>query len=150
MKNVNSTSVKTSINGTQIRIEFKIPDVQILSPEYTLESHDFGQSPPATEDIVIWQNGSIFIKNFTLEMTANVIIGSNGLEVSNFDLLWNVDDLRVRYENGTHTFPDGRNEEWGAVEDPLHEQLMGYWRDEGLEEHVEETIPVFLNCFLVR
>ncbi|CAL8070865.1 unnamed protein product [Orchesella dallaii] len=141
--NANLTSLRTKINSTNLEIEFKVPDLQLIIEKFTLVDSDL-----VTYDVDLWRGLSIFVGNFrkTLSATLEFVPGV-GLQLSNTKMGGGVDDFRVRTENGTHTFPNGTTEELGTVESDYTSDL-----NDGFESFGDDLAAfseTWLNCFLV-
>ncbi|CAL8070871.1 unnamed protein product [Orchesella dallaii] len=142
VRNANSTSVKTNLNATNIELEFQIPDLQIISEKFTLREYN-----EISGDEVIWHGWSMQITNYTIRLVANWELKQLvGLQVSNVELSFGVEDFRFRKENATHTLPDGRIEELGPEEDHYADQMIGDW--ERMKENITSDAETWLNCFL--
>ncbi|ODM94731.1 hypothetical protein Ocin01_11948 [Orchesella cincta] len=129
--NANLTSLNTKINSTNIELDFKIPDLQIIIDNFTLSDTDLVSG--ATE---YWKGFSLTITNYTLQLSADLeYVQDVGIQVSNVAMNFDVDDFRtlLGYEEGN------------VVETQYAEQMMEEWVEVGADFVNQRTIDCYIN-----
>ncbi|ODM91679.1 Structural maintenance of chromosomes protein 6B [Orchesella cincta] len=103
IRNANLTRLNTKINATNIELDFEIPDLQLIVENFTLDDEDL-----VTGERKFWRGASIFIRNYTLQLSANLgLVPDIGIQVSNVSMKFGVGDFRLRYENAVlNSLPD--------------------------------------------
>ncbi|CAL8070869.1 unnamed protein product [Orchesella dallaii] len=142
VRNANLTSLKPHFNTTHVEIEFKIPDFQIISEKFILREY----KDSSTEE-THWRGWSMIVSNYTIRLVANWELKPLvGLQVSNVEMSFGIDDFRTRQENATRIFADGTTVELGATEVQYAERMNADWAEIGVD--VTSTAETWLNCFL--
>ncbi|CAL8070846.1 unnamed protein product [Orchesella dallaii] len=142
LRNANLTKLDTKINSTHIDIKFEIPDFQIINDKYIMYYVDL-----IDDERRVSRGTSFNIKNYTFELTANLEYVPNiGIQVSNVNMNFGVDQFVERIYNRTTYYPNGTVVELEGSESDSAAAFNSEWERIGTD--VIADAEILLNCFL--